>query len=65
MSHTMAVRPEPLSCYWPLGISIQNVGKTFLNTFLWFLLLLAKCILMHCLQATVMTGFLLSLAVYQ
>jgi len=54
-----------VSFYWPLGIFLQNVGKALLIKFLYFLLLLlAKCILMHCLQATVITGVLLSLAVY-
>lgn len=34
MCHTMVVRPEPMSYYWPLGIFLQNVKETFLNTFL-------------------------------
>lgn len=32
--HTMAVRPEPMSHYWPLGILLQNVEETFLSAFL-------------------------------
>lgn len=34
VSNTMAVRPEPVSCYWSLGIFLQNVKETFSNPFL-------------------------------